>query len=58
MAYVVGLVASPRKAMTTDTLVSEALRGAASAGARTEKLYLNDLSLEPCQACPSPPTRD
>ena len=55
MAYVVGLVASPSKAMNTDTLVSEALRGAASVGARTEKLYLNDLSIRPCQACPSPP---
>jgi hypothetical protein len=56
MTRVVGFVASPRKGMNTDTLVSEALAGAASAGAQTEKVYLNDLAVKPCQACGTAPT--
>jgi multimeric flavodoxin WrbA len=55
--YVLGLVASPRKGMNTDTLVDKVLEGAKSIGAVTEKIYLNDLQIKPCQACaqyPSP----
>jgi len=48
---VVGIVASPRKAMNTDTLVTKVLEGAKSVGAQTEKIYLNDLEIKPCQAC-------
>ncbi|MDD3656862.1 MAG: flavodoxin family protein [Atribacterota bacterium] len=48
---VVGIVGSPRKGMNTDTLVTKALEGAISAGAETEKIYLNDLEIMPCQAC-------
>jgi multimeric flavodoxin WrbA len=48
---VVGIVASPRKGMNTDTLVSKMLEGARSIGAQTEKIYLNDLEIKPCQAC-------
>lgn len=48
---VVGLVASPRKGMNTDTLVGRVLEGAKSVGADTEKIYLNDLEIKPCQAC-------
>ena len=49
--YVVGFVASPRKGMNTDTLVEKVLEGAKSVGANTEKIYLNDLEIKPCQAC-------
>jgi multimeric flavodoxin WrbA len=49
--YVVGVVASPRKGMNTDTLVEKVLEGAKSVGADTEKIYLNDLEIKPCQAC-------
>lgn len=52
---VVGIVASPRRGMNTDTLVSKTLEGAASRRATTEKLYLNDLIIKPCQACPQHP---
>ena len=48
---VVGMVASPRKGMNTDTLVDKVLEGARSIGANTEKIYLNDLDVKPCQAC-------
>jgi len=41
--------------MNTDVLVSKALDGAASIGATTSKLYLNDLTIMPCQACADPP---
>lgn len=52
---VVGIVASPRKGMNTDTFVSKVLEGAESVGAQTEKLYLNDLVVKPCQACSESP---
>ena len=48
---VVGIIGSPRKGMNTDTLVSKALEGAQSVGAKTEKIYLNDLNIMPCQSC-------
>jgi multimeric flavodoxin WrbA len=37
--------------MNTDTLVDKVLEGAKSVGAETEKIYLNDLTIKPCQAC-------
>jgi hypothetical protein len=49
--HVVGMVASPRKGMNTDTLVEKVLEGAKSVGAYTENIYLNDLEIKPCQAC-------
>ncbi|MDI6893949.1 MAG: NAD(P)H-dependent oxidoreductase [Bacillota bacterium] len=52
---VVGMVASPRKGMNTDTLVRRTLEGARAAGAETGLIYLNDLEVRPCQACPRPP---
>ncbi|HIQ01232.1 MAG TPA: flavodoxin family protein [Anaerolineales bacterium] len=52
---VVGIVGSPRKGMNTDTLVTRALEGARSVGAETEKIYLNDLEIRPCQACDRSP---
>jgi len=48
---VVGIVASPRKGGNTDTLISQALAGARAEGAETDVIYLNDLSIRPCQAC-------
>jgi len=55
---VVGIVSSPRKEMNTDTLVTKALEGAQSIGAETEKIYLNDLEIKPCQACDRFPAPD
>ena len=55
---VVGIVSSPRKEMNTDTLVTKALEGAKSIGAETEKIYLNDLEIKPCQACDRFPAPD
>lgn len=48
---IVGFCGSPRKGGNTDVVLSEFLRGAESAGATVEKIYLNDLNLRPCQAC-------
>jgi len=55
---VVGMVSSPRKNMNTDTFVTKALEGAQSIGAETEKIYLNDLEIKPCQACERFPAPD
>jgi len=52
----VGVVASPRKGMNTDTFVTKVLEGAQSMGAAVEKIYLNDLEIKPCQACNKSPT--
>ena len=49
--HVIGIVGSPRKGGNTDVLVTEALRGAASAGATTEKVALVDYEVNPCRAC-------
>ena len=54
---VCGIVGSPRKNGNVDLLVSEVLKGAASKGAETCKLYLSDMNIKPCQSCgvnPSP----
>lgn len=48
---VVGLVGSPRKGMNVDTLVQRFLEGCQQGGADVEKVYLNDLFIQPCQAC-------
>ncbi|WXG47331.1 MAG: flavodoxin family protein [Candidatus Atabeyarchaeum deiterrae] len=48
---VFGIVGSPKKSGNVDLLVSEVLRGAASQGAETHKIYLNDLHIRPCQSC-------
>jgi len=55
---VVGIVSSPRKGMNTDTLVTKMLEGAQSIGVETEKIYLNDLEIKPCQACDRFPAPD
>jgi multimeric flavodoxin WrbA len=48
---VCGIVGSSRKNGNVDLLVSEVLKGAASKGAETYKLYLNDMNIKPCQSC-------
>ena len=40
---VVGIIGSPRKGMNTDTLVTKALDGASSAGAKTEKTDIHTI---------------
>jgi multimeric flavodoxin WrbA len=48
---VTAFVGSPRKKGNTDTLVDRFLEGAKSAGAETEKVYLYDYTINPCQGC-------
>jgi len=48
---VVGIVGSPRKHMNTDVLVQRVLDGCREAGATVATVYLNDLDIQPCQAC-------
>lgn len=48
---VLAICGSPRKGGNSDILANEVLRGAADAGADTDKIYLQDLSLSPCRAC-------
>jgi multimeric flavodoxin WrbA len=50
-----GIIGSPRKNGNVDILVSEVLRGAKSKGAKTRKIYLNDLRVKPCQSCGTDP---
>jgi multimeric flavodoxin WrbA len=47
---ILGIVGSPRKEGNTDILVNEVLRGARDVGATTEKIFLNDLDIKPCQS--------
>ncbi len=51
MLNVLGLAASPRRGGNTELLLEQALAGARSSGAVTEKLLLNDLDIAPCQHC-------
>ncbi len=48
---VCGIVGSPKKNGNVDLLVSQVLKGASSQGAVTQKIYLNDLHIKPCQSC-------
>lgn len=49
--YVIALNGSPRPNGTTATLLGKALEGAASQGAKTELVQLNQLRMKGCQAC-------
>jgi multimeric flavodoxin WrbA len=51
MIKVLGIVGSPRKNSNTDIMVTEALKAAAKNGAETQKLYLTDFDLKPCDGC-------
>ena len=42
---------SPRKTWNTATLLKKALEGAASQGAETEFIQLNELNMKGCQSC-------
>ena len=49
--HVLAFNGSPRKNSTTATLLEKALEGAASQGAETELIQLNELSIKGCQGC-------
>ena len=49
--YVLGISGSPRRGGNTEILLDRALEGAASGGAKTEKLILNEMRFAPCQEC-------
>ena len=51
MAKVLGIVGSPRRKGNTDVLVSKILEGARDAGAETEVLFLQDLTIRECDGC-------
>ena len=48
---VIAFVASPRKNGNSDILAEHFLKGAKSKGADTEKIYLSDPTINPCQGC-------
>jgi multimeric flavodoxin WrbA len=48
---VCGIIGSPCKNGNVDLLISQVLKGAASQGAETSKMYLNNLKIKPCQSC-------
>ena len=48
---VCGIIGSPKKNGNVDLLVSQVLQGAKSQRAETDKIYLNDLHIKPCQSC-------
>ncbi|MBI3931625.1 MAG: flavodoxin family protein [Chloroflexi bacterium] len=48
---VLGIAGSPRRGGNTDRLLAELIRGAASRGAETKTIILNDLNFISCQHC-------
>jgi multimeric flavodoxin WrbA len=48
---VLGIVGSPREGGNTDTLVTEVLRGAEAAGARSQKVFVGRYKIAPCTSC-------
>jgi multimeric flavodoxin WrbA len=48
---ILGVVGSPRKKGNTHLLVSKILDGAREKGAKTEILFLNDLTIRECDGC-------
>lgn len=51
MRKILGIAGSPRKGGNTHILVSEILKGARSAGARTELISLANLRIKECDGC-------
>jgi len=58
MSNVLGICGSPVRDGSTDILVREVLRGAASKGAAPDYIFLNDLQIMPCQACGKSPEKE
>ncbi|MFQ5910895.1 MAG: flavodoxin family protein [Thermoplasmata archaeon] len=52
---VCGIIGSPNKKGNVDMLVNRVLEGADSQGAEIDRIYLNDLSIKPCQDCAEDP---
>ena len=50
---VCAIVGSPRRGGTTDALIEELLKGAHSAGAKGEKIFLHGRKISPCTGCMS-----
>ena len=48
MTKVYGIAGSPRRGGNTETILYEVLRGAADAGAQTEKFVLAEKEVNPC----------
>ncbi len=55
MAYVLAINGSPRRCGNTDILIDRFLEGAGAAGAKTEKIILNELIFSPCRECENMP---
>ena len=51
MKKILGIAGSPRKGGNTHILVSEILRGAKKAGAKTELISLSNLRIKECDGC-------
>ena len=47
----IAINSSPRKGWNTAMILKEALKGAASTGAETEYIHLNDFTFKGCQSC-------
>lgn len=58
MIKVCGIVGSPKKKGNVDILVSQVVEGAHSQGAESQIMYLNDMSIAPCQSCGKDPYPD
>lgn len=48
---VLGIMGSPRRGASTDTLVDQILKGSEEAGAVVEKIVVSEMSIKPCTAC-------
>ena len=48
---VLGILGSPRRGGNAEIMLDSALEGARSAGAVTDKISLNEMSIKPCQEC-------
>ena len=49
--YLLGIAGSPRRDGNTDLLLQQAVRGAATKGARAEIATLSELNISPCRHC-------
>ncbi len=52
---ILGICGSPVIGGSTEILIREMLQGAASKGAQTDYIFLNELDIMPCQACGQSP---